>query len=895
MLRARCHFVLLITAAAAVALALAPALGVAADSTVLPTEFEATSIGENGFLSKPTAVAFAPDGRVFVLDEGYGLGPGTNDPPQVKVKEPGSSSYKRLFKIPHVNKLQDRGITGMALDKDFGTPGHNYMYLAYTYEPSGGPSESDNARTQRLTRVTVPDVVPSGGPEEPVETVLLGSVGTPVSSTQACPYPKTPGGEFDPNGSWGPFDHTDCIPSDSNEHAIDSVLVDPTDGTLWVSVGDGSEGGDFPDPIAFRSQAIDSLSGKLLHVDQNGKGLPTNGTCPGVTDFDRNCTKVYGRGLRNPFRFSFRPDGKIAVGDVGWKSRDEIDLLSSGGKNFGWPCYEGTVQTPLWKDRPECIAWYAAATPHQAPVYDYAYPPATFGAAVILGPTYTGTGQESDYPDEYSGALFFSDYVSDKVSYLKLDSNGSLVSGYPQPFGVVADAVDWVLAPNGDLVYVDIGLIDDHEPSVRQISAVDNHRPAAKIDLSSPPYGDVPLDEDFDGSGSVDPDPGETATLSYAWDLDGDGEFDDAAVANPPSYEYLDGSQNLTVKLKVTDELGKSDIATTELWPGDNPPTGPTMDPGNPDTYHGGELVDLAGGTSDPDPGDSATLHWSAVINHAGTHLHDLGTGTGGSFSFHTDTTHDQPSTYEVTVLAVDERGLETPSQTLVFQPETSTLSLTSTPSGAGVNHGGVDHVAPYMGKSTIGVQVGISAADSVLSGGALYQFEAWSNGGPRSQTLFMPAGGLTLNARYATTILEPPPPPTEKPPPPPVDTTAAQLLFSSKQGLVKGRKSLLKGTAEDPSGVRQVQVGLRMKKKQRGKCLWWSQHHGAFASRATSCTKPAFMTARLKGGDPVQWTVPLGGKLPSGNYLLVFRTVDGAGNVGGGSSGTPPIVLLVK
>jgi len=728
---------------------LAPCSAFAEDPIALPPGFEATDVGDNGFLSKPTAVTFAPDGRVFVLDEGYGTGPGTKDGPQVKVKTPGSSVYKRLFKFDHVNVKQDRGLVGMALENDFDTPGHNFMYLLYTYESSGGPSNSAEARTQRLVRVEVPETIPSE-PFEPTQEVLLGSVATPVSATQACPYPKTPEGNFDPNGDWKPYDHTDCIPSDADEHAVDSVLVDPKDGTLWISIGDGSGGGSSPAPIAYRSQAIDSLSGKLLHVNRNGEGLEKNGTCPGVIDFDRNCTKVYARGLRNPFRFSFRPDGKIAVGDVGWETREEIDLLSSGGKDLGWPCYEGSVQTPLWKDRPECKAFYISGTPTQAPAYDYPYPPGVGGAAVILGPTYEGTEQPSDYPDEYKGGLFFSDYVSSKVSYAKFDAGGSLIGGYPKTFGELPEAVDWQLAPNGDLVYVDIGfgvLGGDSVPSIREISAVKNQRPTAMLKLAGLPYGTVPLEAEFKGSGSSDPDPGETATLAYAWDLDGDGEFDDSSKADPSIQKYIDGSKNVVVKLKVTDVHGKSDIASLTLFPGDHLPQ-ITLDPGNATMYRGGEEIKLKASVSDPDS-ESAVLHWQAFINHNNTHVHDLNSGEGEAFMFETDTDHDQPSTYEVKIYAEDKRGLRTELPNLVLKPETSTLQIASTPSGAVITHGGSDHTAPYAGKSTIGVEVGISTVASFISGGVEYRFDSWSNGKPRSQVVTMPEGGLSLTATY--------------------------------------------------------------------------------------------------------------------------------------------------
>ncbi len=889
---------MLLTVAAVfcVAATLPASLAFAKDSTVLPSEFEETDVGDNGFLSKPTAVAFAPDGRVFVLDEGYGVGPGTNDGPQVKLKEPGSSAYKRLFKFDHVNVKQDRGLVGMALENEFDTPGHNFMYLLYTYEPSGGPSSSGEARTQRLVRVTVPDTVPSE-PFEPEQEVLLGSVGAPVSSTQACPYPKTGEGSFDPKGNWEPLAHTDCIPSDSDEHAVDSVAVDPKDGTLWISIGDGSGGGSSPDPIAYRAQEADSLSGKLLHVNRDGEGLESNGTCPGVTDFDRNCTKVYARGLRNPFRFSFLPDGEIAVGDVGWETREEIDLLSGGGDDLGWPCYEGSVKTPLWKDRPECEAFYKSGTPAQAPAYDYPYPPGVGGAAVILGPTYEGTEQPSDYPDKYKGGLFFSDFVSGEASFLKFDSGGAPLSGYPKKFGELPDAVDWAVAPNGDLAYVDIGfgITGDNVPSVREISAVSNRRPVAKLELSGFPYGDVPLDEEFKGSGSSDPDSGETETLSYAWDLDGDGEFDDSNEADPPPQEYTDGSKNITVELKVTDVHGKSDIASVKLFPGDHPPQ-ITMDPGNPTMFQGGEKIELKGSSTDPDT-EEAALHWHALINHNNTHVHDLDTGEGDSFTFSTDTDHDQPSTYEVVIYAEDKRKLRTEMPNLVLEPETSTLQLASTPSGAIVTHGGSEHVTPYIGKSTIGVEVGVSAIESFVSGGVEYSFDSWSNGAPRSQTVTMPEDGLSLSANYVAVAPEMPPPfAGNGSKEPPSDTSATSLAFSPKRGLTNKHKAILSGTAGDASGVRKVEVALRQAGKARGRCRWWSQRKGGFPKGTASCAHPAYMKAKLKGGgEQVSWTLPLGGHLPAGRYLLYFRTLDGADNSGAGPNGSKAVPLVVK
>ena len=66
----------------------------------------------------------------------------------------------------------------------------------------------------------------------------------------------------------------------------------------------------------------------------------------------------------------------------------------------------------------------------------------------------------------------------------------------------------------------------------------------------------------LDGSGSFDPDQSNT-TLVYAWDFDGDGQYDDATGIQPEfSAAGLDGPATITVGLQVTDDEGASDTTT---------------------------------------------------------------------------------------------------------------------------------------------------------------------------------------------------------------------------------------------------------------------------------------------------------------------------------------------
>jgi hypothetical protein len=80
------------------------------------------------------------------------------------------------------------------------------------------------------------------------------------------------------------------------------------------------------------------------------------------------------------------------------------------------------------------------------------------------------------------------------------------------------------------------------------------------VAVASPLSGAVPLTVDFDGSGSFDP---ESDPLSYAWDLDGDGQFDDSTLVDP-SFTYT-SSGTVVVGLRVDDGNGGTDTDTVTI------------------------------------------------------------------------------------------------------------------------------------------------------------------------------------------------------------------------------------------------------------------------------------------------------------------------------------------
>ena len=83
-----------------------------------------------------------------------------------------------------------------------------------------------------------------------------------------------------------------------------------------------------------------------------------------------------------------------------------------------------------------------------APTYAYDH---SVGSAVVGGPIYNGTA----FPTQYQGAYFFGDYTHGWIDYWPMGSTGNFV-GQPIGFASVANPVDLVMGPDGDLYYVSI-------------------------------------------------------------------------------------------------------------------------------------------------------------------------------------------------------------------------------------------------------------------------------------------------------------------------------------------------------------------------------------------------------------------------------------------------------
>ena len=516
-------------------------------AVTLPTSFVVENEVPAGAFVQPTSMAFLPDGRLLVAEKR-----GTVWMVQNHVKLP-TPVWQRPLEVMDLN---DRGLLAIAVDPDWV---HNhYLYLLYNVDPDTNGVDLDVPTFGRLARYQMNATGDTNVTNPASRTILMGT-------------------------SWAEGPLVAMM-----SHSIGGLRWG-ADGSLFVSAGDGGDwthadaGGLYPaafgpgrtDPNedigAYRAQDITSLCGKILRINPaNGHGYASN---PYV---DSNLASVRSRvwayGLRNPYRFMFRPGtgspdttagnpGALYIGDVGWDAFEEMDVATAGGRNFGWPCYEGFQAQPAYQSlhpwHNDCasagtstnpvsatspVAWWHHNTP------SLGSPPVLTGNSSIGGAFYEGTA----YPGLYRHRYFFADFGASWIKVATFDDDQHLVS--IQDFGSDTEGpVDFAVHPvSGDLYYV--SFLSAEVRRIRYTGVINGgNSPPFAAAAASPTAGLVPLDVQFSSSGTFDPD---GDSLTYAWNF-GDGSY---SGSPNPSHTYISAG-SYTATLTVTDPHAETSIA----------------------------------------------------------------------------------------------------------------------------------------------------------------------------------------------------------------------------------------------------------------------------------------------------------------------------------------------
>jgi PKD repeat protein len=533
----------------------AVAIAVAED---LPTGF-VEEVVLSGF-SLPTMVRFASDGRVFVVEKRgmvLAFDSLSDSTPKTVINLTGSTYA-----------WADRGMHGMALDPAF--PSQPYIYLLYATDPIGygdscpnppGGTTDGCVANARLSRIQVNannDVVGSE------QTLLNGfwcqqypshSIGDLAFGADGALYVSAGDGASFTFADYGQGGGTQGNPPPTPENPCGDPPV-PVGGDQQPPTAEGG---------ALRSQDLRTsgdpvtFDGAILRVDKNtGAAFPGNPLLGGDPQDDR----IVAIGQRNPFRITTRPGtSEVWTADVGWNLWEEINRVSNpaaGLTNLGWPCYEGANRNSSYDNLNLniCESFYSQGG-HTGPYFSYRHGlpvdgcdgQASSASAIVF---YEG----GNYPSEYDNSLFFADYTRQCMWVMFRGANG-----LPNPanillFATATPSVGLEVGPNGDIFSVDhsAGTI------VRYRFTGSGNNPPTAVASANPTSGTAPLTVNFNGSGSSDPD---QDPLTYAWDLDGDGQFDDSTLVNP-SFTYT-AAATYVATLRVDDGNGGTDVDSVTI------------------------------------------------------------------------------------------------------------------------------------------------------------------------------------------------------------------------------------------------------------------------------------------------------------------------------------------
>lgn len=719
-----------------------PADGSQAAAPGLPVGFREEIVFSG--LTQPTAVRFASDGRVFVAEKS-GI---------VKIFDNLSESTPTVFADlrTQVHNFWDRGLLGLALDPAF--PSNPWVYVLYTHDaPIGGTAPRWGSVGATFDGCPTPPGPTADG------CVVSGRLSRLQASGNAMVGPEQVLIE----------DWCQQYPS----HSIGGLAFG-SDGALYLSGGEGASfhfvdygqdgsplnpcgdppvgvGGTQKPPTAeggaLRSQDVRTtadpagLSGAILRVDPaTGAGLPGN---PFYSSSDANMRRIVAYGLRNPFRITVRPGtNEVWAGDVGWSDWEEINRLinpaDGAADNFGWPCYEGGGRQVSYDaaNLTLCEDLYAAGSAAVvAPYFRYHHNDLVHpvdvcprGGSSVAGVSFAFQNG-GNYPPEYRGALFFADYTRGCIWSVQAGPNGlpdlakirTFVSGAAQP-------VDVQIGPGGDLFYVDLG------GTVRRIRYSGANQPPTAVISANPTSGPAPLTVAFDGTGSADPD---GDPITYAWDLDGDGSFDDATSATTSHTYQTTGTH--TPRLQVTDTAGATATASVTISAGNTPPRPMIDSPSGTATWRVGDIISFSGHATDDQDGTlpASALSWSLIMQHCPSTCHEhpvqtfAGTASGGFVA----PDHEYPSHLELRLTATDAGGLSTTVSTTLL-PQTVQLGFATEPSGLALTVGSSGQATPFNRTVIAGSTVSISANSPQALAGQTYHFVAWSDGGAQTHTI---------------------------------------------------------------------------------------------------------------------------------------------------------------
>jgi glucose/arabinose dehydrogenase len=493
------------------------------------------------------------------------------------------------------------------------------------------------------------------------------------------------------------------------------------DGKLYIAVGDSG-------PVPSQPQGLETVYGKILRINDDG-AIPTDNPFYFQATGDRRA--IWALGLRNPFTFAFQPGtGRMFINDVGSSGTGRREEVNPGfaGANYGWPRVEGFRTTQTVSD---------LTGVYTDPVHAYN----TGGQAITGGVFYNPA--TANFPAAYVGDYFFGDYVSGTIR--TLDASSSSAPYAATNFATAASGpVDFDVAADGSLWYL--------EYTSRQIRRVVVNTSSSPVINNQPASQTVSIGQPVTFSVVAG-----GPNLSYQWRRG----TTDIPGATGPSYtldnpQFADTGATFSVRVSNTNGNVTSNAATLTVL-NNQLPNATFTNPSTALRFVGGQSVSFAATATDPEDGTlpASAFTWEVqyITGAAAPRPYVPATSgvTSGSFTPATLTPYTDPDVAYRIVLTVRDSAGATRTFTRDVLPDTSVVSIgtAGAPVPLPVLFDGTQRSTPFSFTGVAGVIRQLEAPASQVVDGQTYQFQGWSNGGSRQQSLSTPVDDATITATY--------------------------------------------------------------------------------------------------------------------------------------------------
>lgn len=600
----------------------------------------------------------------------------------VRIIKNGTLLATPFVTIPNVDPGNERGLQSITFDPNFTTNG--YVYVYYTVAVAGQASHN---RVSRFTAAG--DVAVAGS-----ETVLIE-----LNDLSAGYH----------NGGGLVF----------------------KGGQLFITTGENTVGSN--------AQTLSNLLGKVLRLNPDGS-IPTDN--PFYATATGPNRAIWALGFRNPFRAAVQPGtGRIFVNDVGNSTWEEINEVTTGGRNYGWPGIEGVRTTQT------------APANYQDPVYAYNH---SGGSCAITGGAFFNP-PASAFPGSYVGKYFFTDYCNGSIKVLDFAAGNAVATfatGIDRPIDVKA-------GPDGNLYYVARGGLGGGSDADNTSSNAGEIWRVQYAGTDAPSISAQPVSRTAAVGSAVSFVVGASggAPLAYQWQRNG------VSIAGATAATYRLAAVALaddgaTFRVVVTNPVSSvtSNGATLSVSP-NQAPTAAITAPAAGTTYRGGDVVSFAGTGTDPENGalPAGAFAWQVDFHHA-DHIHPgpapvfaggASTGASGTFVIPAQSETAANVWYRLFLRVTDLSGAASKRDSVDIYPRTSTLSFATSPAGLQVGLDGQPLATPAAVLSVEGIERTLSVPSPQTLNGTSYEFVSWSQGGSAAQTISTPTADATYMATF--------------------------------------------------------------------------------------------------------------------------------------------------